>query len=421
MSAPVPDFDQLLSDHLDDRLDETQTQMLRESLRKDPALRSQFSAMQSDRIAMREIFSTPSAPSPGLPRGFSKRVLAESRRRRLNTNAPAEPVLLNDSHRGVRRRLVAGGLITAASLLIVFSLSQFGRGPSDTTPTVAQNQTDSELLAERSVQSPASVSLAEQKNKVQPLVASAEPGAQSARPAAPDSSARNAKLMDISPKPSRDTVASADLPADDDLAGAAQDRMPSVSMSDDEKKPLLDAAFTGAMMVYDVRLTSEGRERGVVTKTIQRNGLGDAHRQPIDRDVIAAAKQANTFDEDAQYQVIYLQAPAKKVDRVFLDLLKDRQQVESVGLALVTDTPLLQVAGRAVQVDPTQVQHDRPLSLELGGSGENGAELETLRELLGEQAFMPLSEPDNLENASDTEALSNSGNDVLTRVLILVR
>ncbi|EMI52558.1 hypothetical protein RSSM_05991 [Rhodopirellula sallentina SM41] len=172
-------------------------------------------------------------------------------------------------------------------------------------------------------------------------------------------------------------------------------------------------------MVYDVRLSQKGRVSGVFAQAMQRNGLDETSRAPVNRDVIAAAKRADVFDQDESFQIVFLQESAKKIDRLFLDLLKEDEQVESIGLSLVTDTPILQMTDRLAHVNATEVKHQQPISLQLG-SGADDKELETLRDLLGDQTFMPLSPMTANMNAGG-ESLSSSGTDVISRVLILVR
>ncbi len=189
-------------------------------------------------------------------------------------------------------------------------------------------------------------------------------------------------------------------------------------MGDDGALPR-NSPFTGAMMVYEIRLSPQGRWMGVLSEAMRQVDLQDARRLPINRDVIVAAKRADTFDEEAKFQLISLQASAKKIDRLFLNLRQKPRSVEAVGLSLVTDAPLLQMADDLARVDATKIQHDEPLSFELENNDSD--ELATFRELLGEQTFLPLQTMPSNEDLPQPESLSNTGNDVITRVLILVR
>jgi len=420
MSSPTPDFDQLLSDHLDGRLGETETQIVEQQLLGDTALRRHYDGLVSDRQAIRNLF-TKNSDAPGLPPNFATGVLAEARRRGLQTTTstsenrastdttirPAGRRPETDSLARLRKRIAIGLIATAAAVLIMVT---WNRPIDEATQSIAQIPASHDAIADRAVAdlAPADISTEVRGDVPIPLpenrFAVSEP--------------RMEPRMD-SP-PALDTVASAEMPT------PMADGIPeTVSISDDESVPLFNASFTGAVMVYDVRLTSTGRTSGTFSKAMQRNGLNDADRQPINRDVIAAARQANTFDENDQFQILFLQAPAKKVDRMFLDLLRDRGSVESVGLSLITDTPILEMASRLTRVDATEVQHDRPLARELGsrdGGDEDDEQLATLRRLLGDQTYLPLDggvapPQDNVDAAS----LSGSGNDVITRVLILVR
>lgn len=72
MSAPEPDFDQLLSDHLDGQLDETDTQMLQQSMQEIPALQSQFDAMRADREDLRALFRLAALDGSSLEEGLCR-------------------------------------------------------------------------------------------------------------------------------------------------------------------------------------------------------------------------------------------------------------------------------------------------------------------------------------------------------------
>ncbi|MBB3204724.1 hypothetical protein FHS27_000491 [Rhodopirellula rubra] len=428
MSAPVPDIDQLLSDHLDGRLDENDVQTLEARLRDDAALRSQYDAMLADRQSLKEIFVSSEKTQTRLPADFASRVLAESRRRGLNIESESttesnlvRPRTSSELASSGRMRIIAGVVTSAAAVLLLISLNWNGRTDVNSIQSIAQNDDGSatmpaELPEVTSIdQQPSAVVVGGDEpntgagvvpNGVAPSMMAVTPDVE------PDESSVKVDVMDVAPKPAAASVASSELPAGVDASS-------SVSVGADDSPMFASSSLAGAMMVYDVRLSQKGRVTGVFSQAMQRNGLDESSREPLNRDVIAAAKSAEVFDQDESFQIIFLQASAKKVDRLFLDLLKDSESVESVGLSLVTDTPILRMTDQLTHVDSTEVKHQQPISLELG-NGADDKELETLRDLLGEQNFMPLNAmAGNVDAAS--ESLSSSGSDVISRVLILVR
>ncbi len=414
MSAPTPDFDQLLSDHLDGMLSDTDAQMLRRIMRDEPALQSQYDALLSDRQQLQTLFATQSSSAAKLPSNFAARVLAESRRRKLqSSNHPSEEtasVELPTSAREIYRSpLVVGLAAIAAVLLLTATLNMRGIDDTETTQSLAQN-----LPATTTLPDGAGIP------DLDPLPAETRMAAEMIAASVPDATLPDAKLhdatapasMNVETEPSLDSVASADA------SPSAMQSNGTVSLGD-ERLLLAGPSLSGAVMVYDVRLSPKGRAMGALSSAMQRIGLDETSRRPINRDVIDAARQANSFDEQESFQIVFVQASAKKIDRLFLSLLKDQESVRSVGLSLVTDTPILEMANQLVHADATQVKHDQPLSLELGS--EDDRELAALRELLSDQAFLPMDADSMAESADVGSTLSSSGNDVITRALILVR
>lgn len=442
MSAPEPNFDQLLSDHLDGQLDEADAQMLRERMRDDPALQSQFDAMLADRQDLRAMFAAGRSAGPQLGSQFAARVLTESRRRRLQMREvhPASPsgakveapVLACEKPDDAPERnpwaMVMGSLTIAAAVLLIASLAvRKGRVGGDgsaiaqhqdamePTPSLPTDVDPHERAPSRDIDVPSAVKETPSKEtpsgsddpSMSPMIAAADHEAIER-----DAPSSESERFDAATRPSPDAVATMPTPS------ARLDRSASVSMGDGGATPG-NPLFRGAMMVYEIRLSPQGRRANVLSDAMRQVDLQDAHRLSINRDVIAAAEQADTFDEEAPFQLIFLQASAKKVDRLFLNLRQKPRSVEAVGLSLVTDAPLLQMAGNLARVDATKVQHDEPLSFEM--EDNDNAELAAFRELLGEQSFLPLQPIPSNEDHRQPESFSSTGDDVVTRVLILVR
>ncbi|MFG0253548.1 MAG: hypothetical protein ACF787_00390, partial [Rhodopirellula sp. JB053] len=318
-----------------------------------------------------------------------------------------------------RSRWIVGVAASAAAVLVLVSWSLSGRTDVGNVSTIAQNtdpanalsvdtQAIPNTLADSKITEPAIAPV--DVTDASPSLIASDVAAESDVDA--ETPSMNVDLMDVAPKPAAASIASAAAPASMDMSS-------SVSIGSNDS-PALDApSLAGALMVYDVRLNQKGRVSGVFDQAMQRNGLDETSRAAVNRDVIAAAKRADVFDQDESFQIVFLQASAKKIDRLFLDLLQEDEQVESIGLSLVMDTPILQMTDRLAHVDATEVKHQQPISLQLG-SGADDKELETLRDLLGDQTFMPLSPMTANMNAGG-ESLSSSGTDVISRVLILVR
>lgn len=435
MSAPEPNFDQLLSDHLDGQLDEADAQMLRQRMREDPALQSQFDAMLADRQDLRAMFAAGRSAGPQLGSQFAARVLTESRRRRppmgeVHPESPSgakveAPTLACEKPDDAPKRnpwaMVIGSLTIAAAVLLIASLAVRKGQVGGDGSTIAQHQD----ATEPSPSLPTDIDPHEREPSRDIDVASAvneTPSGSDDHSMAPMIAAVDHEATERD-APSSERVATEARPSPDAVAtmptpSARLDRSASVSMGDGGATPG-NTLFRGAMMVYEIRLSPQGRRANVLSDAMRQVDLQDARRLSINRDVIAAAEQADTFDEEAPFQLIFLQASAKKVDRLFLNLRQKPRFVEAVGLSLVTNAPLLQMAGNLARVDATKIQHDEPLSFEM--EDNDNAELAAFRELLGEQTFLPLQPILSNEDRRQPESLSSTGDDVVTRVLILVR
>ena len=182
-------------------------------------------------------------------------------------------------------------------------------------------------------------------------------------------------------------------------------------------------SMSGAVLVYDVRLTTQGRVTQCVAKAMKKIGMPETSRQPIDGEIVGAAKSVDSFDEDSKFQLLYLRAPAKQLDQLFASLLQDGENVSSLGLTLVTDSPILKVTDNLQSVDPTLIRHE-PGTASFELESDDTGELAVLRRLLEDQTFLPLSAgmPATTGlNPMKSDVPSGSGRDIMSRVLLIVR
>ena len=165
-------------------------------------------------------------------------------------------------------------------------------------------------------------------------------------------------------------------------------------------------SIRGAVMVLEVRRTDAGRLGNVVAKAMELAELGATSEMPITDEIASVAGDADA-PQGQQVAVLYLQAPAKSLDRFYLRLMEDQEGIESVGVAIAFDAPIMQVVDK-LRPDPTTVRHT---SLEL--TSENGF-VEHFANQLGQQPYAPLSR-------DSVSAISSNGPDELSQILVLVR
>ncbi|EMI52559.1 anti-sigma factor family protein [Rhodopirellula sallentina] len=269
MSSPSPDFDQLLSDHLDGRLDENDARMLDAKLRDDAALRSQYDAMLADRERMKALFASSVQSQPRLSADFASRVLAEGRRRSLavsrdNENLAGDENVAGDEnaagnenaspvgpvHRAStqpawhRSRWIAGVAASAAAVLMLVSWNMSGRTDVGNVSTIAQNtdpanalsvdtQANPNTLADSNVTEPAIAPV--DVTEVSPSLMASDVATESDVDA--ETPSMNVDLMDVAPKPAAASIASAAAPASMDMSS-------SVSIESNDT-PALDAPSLG--------------------------------------------------------------------------------------------------------------------------------------------------------------------------------
>ncbi|TWU03477.1 hypothetical protein [Neorhodopirellula pilleata] len=439
MSDPKIDFQQLLSDHLDGWLAGEDLETLQKQLHDDAGLREQYEAMLGDRKALRAMFSQPHPKS--LPPDFARTVAAQAARRRDEVdglNAPASPT---ETHRSWRRRMVIATVVaTAAAVLAMISIPS---GVGITPPRLANSESGltgvMPLLPNGDSKTNDSDPSSLERSTLIPMEQLADASVDSDSPVAskrpnamPDVAEQTKPEERIASIPSKEPRSIASTGTGQPETRRAMDVSTAVAIS---QTP--DDTLSGAVLVYDVRLTSRGRITQPLSLAMQRVGLAETTRQPIDRSLIEAAKSVDTFDPESNFQVLYLRASAKRLDRLFESLLRDRENVSSVALSLVTDSPILKLTDNLERVDSTLIRReDRGVVRQRAASyqleSNEGSELAVLRRLLDGQTFVPVTpgltgfpRSGNGDAGAETDGRSDldgaTDRDIMSRVLVIIR
>lgn len=179
---------------------------------------------------------------------------------------------------------------------------------------------------------------------------------------------------------------------------------PSADIGTVEPEP--PVAALGAIVVFNVELTDEGRERDAFNAAMKRAGLKLIGTKKISEEVVGSIEKSSLKNEDGA-SVVYMQAPAKDLDRLYLGLIADEVGVKSIGMSLAMNAPVMR-AVNAVRQDPTKVRHESS-SLQLLSDDDSLAQLtETLQKL----EFMGM---------GNRQAVPSSGVDQMAEVLLLVK
>ncbi|MFG0262514.1 MAG: hypothetical protein ACF788_09005 [Novipirellula sp. JB048] len=178
-----------------------------------------------------------------------------------------------------------------------------------------------------------------------------------------------------------------------------------------------------AILVLDVHRTMDGRATRAVQSAMEAAGVDVANRKAIDENMVRfATENSDALPSDPAEgdtpSVLYLEAPAKRLDQFILRLIADEQGIESVQMTIANDPPLVGMLESLREVDPTTVTHGSSWQLDAGAEATRA-----LASHLRDQPFV------RLDRASASMAVTGSGEvgsasegtDIVGRVLMIVR
>ncbi len=436
MSIPSDLFDQLLTGYLDDALSPDERARVESLLQSNPQVSADLAELRAMQASLREIADLDSTIR--LDAGFADRVLgaAVDRARTEGLNEDHPLVRLTDqpsSNSAPTGRIslyrYAGVMVgLAASIAIaVFAL----RGdPSDDKPLALAGITQPEN-AERERAAIGRSGDLESSSTDESIVGidsfnadgvdagETETGREAPEPMLEAIATVDRPTTDV---PSADVpcrvramcpvldVPSADVPSVDARSFDASKAGLSQNIASQAAKQQQPAVQLGAILVLEVRLTAAGQMSNAIASSMRTAGLQPADEKALPGEL---AEQLASSDEpivpEGDMTVLYLQATAKKLDRFYLSLLADQAGVESVGMSLAVNAPILQIV-RSLTPDPTTIRHANT-SLELS------SEQSVVGDLAGQLSrldFAPLSR----ETAT---AMSQNDPDEPAQILLLVR
>ncbi|MFG0267086.1 MAG: anti-sigma factor family protein, partial [Rhodopirellula sp. JB055] len=353
MSFTPEQIDQLISDHLDGRLSDDQSQWLAEQLRMDADLAQRLADAELDRQMLRSLHQNTSTTSR-LPADFASRVVAAAQQRAMDENlssdhplrklpvsTPLETVTPSSS-RHTRRTWVGVVAGLAAAGLFVATLQNRGNDPNpgnsfvDPSTAIAQADpanSDSNPIAELDSQATPNIesiaandlSKVDREDSSSAAVPSMDPTA---------AMADGVDTSSVSPQPELSSIASAtdtppvpDVNADSEINAASVDMSATVAAGNSNEVQSL----AGAVLIYDVQLKPEARDPGTrnpfaldsdpVRKAMTTAGLAASSKQLVNERLIEATRESVTLDDDTRYQILLLRGPARQLDRLFLELL----------------------------------------------------------------------------------------------------
>jgi hypothetical protein len=208
-------------------------------------------------------------------------------------------------------------------------------------------------------------------------------------------------------------------PASTDLQMKQQEQPPApidaIAKSQDPVRPsaVTDVEIPENMrviMVLDVRRTEAGRNSDPIGDALAHAKIEPASEKKITEDIAGFAK-STSGNTDENTSVLYLQIPGKKADLFYLHLMRDLVGIESVGLRLAFDPPIMKMVD-AIRPDPTTVRHNDAV-LQLFSDGG------VVDEFTSHLSQLDYRTPDR--KAMDDMPSANTGPDISAQILVLVR
>ena len=399
MSLPPALIDQLLTGYLDEVLSDDELARVETLLKTEPSIAEELAKLQELRSALKAVAFADS--DIRLDPGFAERVIDEAVQRARSEGVSDEhPLVRLDNKPAVntptasdsstwRIAAVIVGLAASIALAVFLMRSEEERETGESNSQIAQVKPD-----------PPVPELSEDI-KLQPDPAS---GIVSRQPGN-SGVVRTTEALNVE-KPMEDGVQSPQLD------GNAVAAMPDSGTKPNEfspkavgAEPAEPAVTLGAILVVNVELTDEGREQDVFNAAMMRVGLKASSQKKISEEVVGIENPSLQESQDAA--VVYLQAPAKDLDRLYLTLIKDRVGVKSVGMSLAMNAPVMR-AVNSVRQDPTAVRHESSSLQLLSDDGTIAQLTDTLLNL----EFMGM---------RNGVTVPSSGGDQMAEILLLVK
>lgn len=398
MSLPPALIDQLLTGYLDEVLTADELARVEKLLETDPSVAEELGKLQEVRAALKAVALADK--DIRLDAGFAGRVIDEAVLRARSEGVSDEHPLLRLDRQPVslepaastsarwRNAAVMVGLAASIALAVFLTRSDQERETGGSNSQIAQVQPETSKPGKPEVIG----------TEVEPATAIA---------VVPKGNIDGGDLEASSVNPPENNIPAPTLDKNA-IAGTP-------NLSDEPNKLANDPAGAngappmlalGAILVVNVELTDEGRERDVFNVAMERAGLEASSQKKVSEEIVGVIENPQVQKPQGA-AVVYLQAPAKALDRLCLGLIADRAGVKSVGMSLAMNAPVMRAIG-AVRQDPTAIRHESS-SLQLLSDDDSLAQLtETLLNL-------------DFVGMRDGVAVPSTGADQMAEILLLVK
>ncbi|WP_182866145.1 anti-sigma factor family protein [Rhodopirellula sp. JC639] len=445
MALPEELLDELLSAHLDDALSGDERARVDQMLRDDPTARERLEAL----IRQRDSFRDTMLAVPQLPDGFADNVvqaaIARAEAEELRSDHPLR-LAANDSFVTPRPassiskpRLVAMVAGLAASVLFIGLVARQFSGTAPNGPS------DNELVAAPRVMPEQDAVPKPEDALAPPVTPEAMSDSIVASDQGPTPPEVTGPLDDLRPEPAPVMQPDGQNPPAMQLADASPNAPGRDASVSETSVPDLDAMPTtpdsqsfvalkplSMLMVVEIKQSEAGRQTGAFDRALAEIQIMESDERRVD-EALARAVAADPGSEargDAAPRALLLESPAKKLDRLVMHLVRDRDGIEAVGFSAISvqlDAPLLRSIESVRTVDPTKIRHQGhivPIISDADGVFDawvNQLADRSFIPIQGEQEAKLLSAPAPGGIAAGGNPLDDNGPDQMANILFLVR
>ena len=306
---------------MDGEVDAVERQNLSQLISRDSQAATLWSDLNRDRSMLRSSFVTSEDVRPALPRGFAERVVdAAILRAREEGFEDSHPVVLAggspsgrvgrfaNRRAGWRSAGWVAAALAASIATIAFWNPTGGEGEmADSGEGTAGTPADTALLA-------------------------IGPGTLT-----PNDGPADTAITDDSDTDPFGTIASngpdrSSLDAAEPASVTNPGNMTTVS-----KEPLA----SGVVMVVEVVCKSDADRIDVLRQAMLQSNVSLESRREMSDDLVSVAADATGLDRSQPFEVIFLAASAQCLDQLYLHLSGDSNSVDSIGLTIADDAPII--------------------------------------------------------------------------------
>lgn len=440
MALPEELLDELLSGHLDGALSGDERARVEQMLSDDPAISQRLEGLKRQREAYRQALLA----TPKLPDGFADQVVqaaidrAEAEELRsdhpLRLAASGSFVAPQSDRTFSKPRLIAMVAGLAASVLFIgLAVKEFS-GSATTQP-------EDPLLVtspQPTVEQPESIDPVRPADPmVDPMAAPPSDAIAASGDSLDDSVAKPAAdSLDV-PRPdlSPETQPESNGPMLAEVNPTTQtpsvEDAPAMTGGDTpETAPLVALRPLNMLMVVEIKQSEAGRQTGAFDQALAEIQIAESEERRVDEALArAVAPQADAdASADQSPRALLLESPAKKLDRLVMRLVSDRDGIEAVGFSAISvqlDAPLLRSIESVRTVDPTKIRHQGQIVPIVSDADEVfDAWVQQLADrpfipVRGEQEAQLISSQQGGESGGDPSG--ESGPDPMANILFLVR